>query len=434
LIDALERHRLKLEDLLTDGAASDATLPGKLESVFTQAGALAFDSATAPALRTAALRLYGFRPSLSGEDVQRLLALLEASTPPELRDAALQALRRSVSPEVPGLVLQNWSSRSPAMRSTLMPLLLSREAWALKLLSALEQGTVSGAEIAAPDRARFLKNADASIRSRAEKIFASLHPQRRSEVLAAYRETASLTGNAAAGAEVFTVNCSICHFIRGTGNAVGPDISPFRNKAVPEFLEAILDPNAVIEPRFLNYIVGLKDGSFAAGIITNETANSLTLAQPAGLKQTILRSEIQEIKPSPVSLMPEGLEAAIKPQQMADLIAWLKGGAPRPFGSSTAESAAAARAEFGKAQANGLAKITAASLLFDYTSWLGTLPPDGRQVPRGMANSARSGGTPHRRKTDVPLPGRAGLRAGAGGNLHPQARWKGLPGVRSGGQ
>ncbi|HWB02013.1 MAG TPA: neutral/alkaline non-lysosomal ceramidase N-terminal domain-containing protein [Verrucomicrobiales bacterium] len=374
LIDALDRRKMKLDDLLANGAANDAELPAKLESVFAQAGALAFANGTAPEMRLAALRLYGFRPVLTIEDLKRLLAILESSGQAELRNAALQSLRRSTSPELAPLVIANWASRSPAARAIMVDLLLSRDSMAAALLDALEKGTVSGAEIAVPNRDRLLKNAEPSIRTRAEKVFAALQPKRRSEVLAAYRETGKLTGNSTAGGDVFTVNCSICHFMRGTGNAVGPDLSPFRNKAVPEFLDAILDPNAVIEPRYLTYIVELKDGRFAAGIINNETANSLTLSQPAGLKQTILRSEIKEIKPSPVSLMPEGLEATIKPQQMADLIAWLKGGAPRPFGSSTAESAAAARAAFGPAQANGLTKVFAASLLFNYTSWLGTLP------------------------------------------------------------
>ncbi|MES2709456.1 MAG: hypothetical protein V4726_22850 [Verrucomicrobiota bacterium] len=225
-----------------------------------------------------------------------------------------------------------------------------------------------------PNRDRFLKNTDSAIRERAEKIFAAFQPRRRAEVLSAYRETAGLTGDAAGGAEIFRINCGICHALRGIGQAVGPDISLFRDKGVPEFLEAILDPNAVIEPRFLNYVVELKDGRFAAGIITGETANSLTLSMAAGQRQVLLRPEIREIKPSPVSLMPEGFEQSITPQRMADLIAFLKGGKPREFGSSTTESAAAARAAFGPAQADGAAKITAAAEVMDYTGWLGVLP------------------------------------------------------------
>ncbi|MES2707599.1 MAG: neutral/alkaline non-lysosomal ceramidase N-terminal domain-containing protein [Verrucomicrobiota bacterium] len=374
LIDALERRRLKLEDLIAGSATGDSALTAKLEGVFRQAGVLAFEEKTAPELRQASLRLYGFSPSLTPDDLKRLLGFFDSTAGPELRDTALQALRRHASPALAPLALQDWTLRSPATRSTFVDLLLSRESWTAELLAALEKGTVSGAEIAVPNRDRFLKNTDPAIRDRAEKVFAAFQPQRRAEVLAAYRETASLMGNAARGAEIFRINCGICHSLRGIGQAVGPDISLFRDKAVPEFLEAILDPNAVIEPRFLNYVVELKDGRFAAGIITSETANSLTLSMAAGQRQVLLRPEIREIKPSPVSLMPEGFEQSITPPQMADLIAFLKGGKPREFGGSTPESAAAARAAFGPEQANGAARITAASTHFAYTSWLGVLP------------------------------------------------------------
>ncbi|RYD34590.1 MAG: c-type cytochrome, partial [Verrucomicrobiaceae bacterium] len=374
LIDALDRRRLKLEDLIADSVSGDSTLTAKLEGVFRQAGVLAFEGKTEPELRQAALRLYGFSPSLTADDLKRLLGFFDSAAGPELRDTALQALRRNASPVLAPLALQDWTLRSPATRSTFVDLLLSRETWTAELLAALEKGTVSGAEIAVPNRARFLKNTDPAIRDRAEKIFAAFQPQGRAEVLAAYKETAGLTGNAARGAEIFQTNCGICHSLRGIGQAVGPDISLFRDKAVPEFLEAILNPNAVIEPRFLNYVVELKDGRFAAGIISSETANSLTLSMAAGQRQVLLRPEIKEIKPSPVSLMPEGFEQSITPPQMADLIAFLKGGKPREFGSSTPESAAAAHAAFGPAQANGAVRITAAATLFDYTSWLGMLP------------------------------------------------------------
>ena len=374
LIDALERRDWKLEDLMAGGDSGGPGLSGKLDGILAQAGRLAFDEATAPDLRRTALRLYGFGAALSAPDWQRLLALFASAPDPGLRDTALQALRRHAGPGFAVLVLQNWTSHPPATRAALAGLLLSRDIWTADLLGAMEKGVVSGMEIAIPDRGRFLNNQNASIRSRAEKVFAALRPEHRAEVLAAYRETASLTGSRTRGAEVFQLNCSICHFLRGTGHAVGPDISLFRGKAVPEFLEAILDPNAVIEPRFLNYMVELKDGRFAAGIITGETANSLTLVQPGGQRQSILRPEIKEIQPSPVSLMREGFEQNISPWQMADLIAYVKGGQPSHFGSATPGSAAAAKVDFGQAQANGVARVTAASTLFDYPSWLGTLP------------------------------------------------------------
>ena len=84
------------------------------------------------------------------------------------------------------------------------------------------------------------------------------------------------------------------------------------------------DPNAVIEPKFAAYEVETKDGRSLHGVVKNETATSLSVAQANGLEEKVLRSEIKKLRASTLSLMPEGLEQAIAPQDMADLIAWLK--------------------------------------------------------------------------------------------------------------
>ena len=87
---------------------------------------------------------------------------------------------------------------------------------------------------------------------------------------------------------------------------------------------AILDPNAAINPNFLAYNIDTKDGRSLTGIIKGETASSLTVVQGGGVVETLLRSDLQEIRASQLSLMPEGLEQSMAAQDLADLIAWLK--------------------------------------------------------------------------------------------------------------
>jgi putative heme-binding domain-containing protein len=69
-----------------------------------------------------------------------------------------------------------------------------------------------------------------------------------------------------------------------------------------------------------------KDGRALYGVIASETATTLVLAQPGGNRETVLRTDIASLTSAERSLMPEGLEQSITPQQMADLIAYLKGG------------------------------------------------------------------------------------------------------------
>src|SRR5439155_5535462 len=229
-------------------------------------------------------------------------------------------------------------------------------------------------EVPLPSRQRLLKHETALIRERAAKLFALPPSASRAEVLAKYQQVASLNGAPERGAEHFDKNCSSCHAWRGHGHAVGPNLGEFAGKSMADFLVAILDPNAAINPNFLAYNIETKDGRTLSGIVKGETASSLTLVQGGGVVENILRSDIQEIRASQLSLMPEGLEQSLAPQYVADLIAWIKQGAPSLFGSSTAEQAVRARAEFLKPGSNGLAKIISASEQLNYPGWLGRLP------------------------------------------------------------
>src|SRR5688572_23465110 len=63
------------------------------------------------------------------------------------------------------------------------------------------------------------------------------------------------------------------------------------------------------------------------GVIKNETATSLSFASGNGITETVFRSNLRKLRVLSLSLMTEGLETAITPEQMADLIAYVRGGA-----------------------------------------------------------------------------------------------------------
>ena len=76
-------------------------------------------------------------------------------------------------------------------------------------------------------------------------------------------------------------------------------------------------------PNFVGYTVETRDGRTLDGIITDESAASLTLKRAEGVTETVLRRDIAQISGSGLSLMPEGVESAVTVEQMADLIAFL---------------------------------------------------------------------------------------------------------------
>ena len=159
---------------------------------------------------------------------------------------------------------------------------------------------------------------------RARKIFAAARSNR-SAVLKEYEKVAQMKGDPNKGATLFQQNCTTCHRFKGQGTDLAPELGMVANKTVEALLVAILDPNQAIEERYIAYTATTKDGREINGIIATETANSITLRSPGGIEETILRANLKDISSSALSLMPEGLEAVLPPQAMADLIAYILG-------------------------------------------------------------------------------------------------------------
>jgi putative membrane-bound dehydrogenase-like protein len=156
-----------------------------------------------------------------------------------------------------------------------------------------------------------------------ELIRLRVDPVDRQSVLANYQSSLALKGKLDRGKDVFTRSCSLCHSVNGIGFAFGPDLATLRTKPVDYWIQNILAPDAVVEPKYISHTVELNDGRIFAGVIKEETATSITLIQSANLNGTILKTDVKKVTPSKVSLMPSNLDKTISPQDMADLIAFL---------------------------------------------------------------------------------------------------------------
>jgi putative membrane-bound dehydrogenase-like protein len=315
ILDALDRKKLKL-----------TSVPGheRMEPLFAAARAATAEGNTGEAAREAALRLFGRHPAQADAEAKQLVALLGPALSDRMQKAVFNALARGRSAQTPALLLANWSTRTVAERQGIINLLTSRETWAGQLLDALERGTVAAGEIPVASRQALARHPNAALRDRAAKLFPA-GGSNRAEVLAKYDAVHRLAGDGARGATVFEANCASCHAYLGRGHELGPNLSAYRTKATADFLAAILDPNAAMDARYTVYDVELKDGRSLTGLITSESANSLVLGMAGGAKETILRSDIAVLRASPLSLMPEGLEAVLQPQDIADLIEFIRG-------------------------------------------------------------------------------------------------------------
>ncbi|WP_050030048.1 PVC-type heme-binding CxxCH protein [Verrucomicrobium sp. BvORR034] len=150
------------------------------------------------------------------------------------------------------------------------------------------------------------------------------NPDRARVVKEYLAKVAGLEGNVDRGEKVYQKACIACHQLGHAGVEVGPNLATVAAKPVEQLMEAILDPNRAVEHRNATTRVTKKDGSILAGLIAAETPGAISLRLPGGVDLPVLRSEIGSMKTLPISLMPDGLESIISPQDMADLLARLR--------------------------------------------------------------------------------------------------------------
>lgn len=272
--------------------------------------------------RVAAIRT--LKLSTFDAEAKRLGELLDLRQPGEVQSAVLETLGDYADEDVAPLIVEKWRSFSPLVRAQATETLLSRKAWILAFLAAVEERTIARGDVS-PARIELLrKHPTKEISSRTRELFGtSIDGGQRADVVASYQSSLQLEGDAARGKAVFRKVCSACHRLEGVGTAVGADLKAIRNRGLQAVLLNVLDPNREVKPRFLAYVVVLKNGKSVTGMIESETANSLTIRRPDGTQTEIRRSEIDELSSTGLSFMPEGLEKQIDQQAMADLLSYL---------------------------------------------------------------------------------------------------------------
>ncbi len=220
-------------------------------------------------------------------------------------------------------LLAAWPALSPRLRAEATEVLFARAERLRALLTAAESGSLSLAELDPIRLQSLAKHSDAEIRSRAEPLLAKLKVGSRQETVDVYRDALAARGDLSRGRQVFQKVCAACHRLDGVGHEIGPSLASFRNRGAEAILVNVLDPNREVNPQYLNYVLVTADGRSMTGMITAETANSVTLRRAENVTDTVDRSDIDELRSSGMSLMPEGLEKQIDPAAMADLLTYL---------------------------------------------------------------------------------------------------------------
>ncbi|MFO1062437.1 MAG: PVC-type heme-binding CxxCH protein [Pirellulales bacterium] len=258
-------------------------------------------------------------------ETRRTLAekLFVPTTPEPLQSAAAESLLWADPGAGLEFLLPKLRSMTPTLKQKTLTAVVRYSQSLDRVATALEKKEIATSEIAPEVRQQLTALPDKKLQARFKQLLNTASADR-AQVIDRYRPAVADAGDKALGSAVFQKVCAQCHRIGETGSDVGPPLKQLGDKSPEQLLDIILDPNREVDPKFLGYSALLEDGRVISGIIREESAGQIVMAEAGGKLHTLARAEITRLQSSGLSLMPVGLEEQISPEQMRNLIAFLK--------------------------------------------------------------------------------------------------------------
>ncbi len=273
------------------------------------------------------------QPALPG-----ILALL--GEPGPLRAGALRGLAQYNNPEIAGAILGAYGKLASDEKRDAIAALAMRPASAHALLAAVDRGGVQRTDLSAPVARQLQDLKDPAIDTWLAKNWGAVRTTSAEKQKEIARYKAFLTpqvmaqGDPSHGRALYAQTCAVCHTLFGAGGKIGPEL-PGAFEDIDYLLQNILDPNAIIGKDYQQTVATTKGGQTVVGIVAAEDSSSVTLKSLAG-PVILQRADIAQLTLLEISLMPEGLLAAMKENDVRDLFAYLRRHGPVPMLASAA--------------------------------------------------------------------------------------------------
>jgi len=261
-----------------------------------------------------------------------IVSIVESSSVPDVQIAAMTALQAYDQPQVGEKLVALIDRLSGEPRSVAVSLLASRPSWTRALLAAIDAGKVSPSSVPLSVVQRMALHADASIEKSLNKHWDGLKgsnsDELRKKLLEITAQLANGTGNPYKGKLLYKTHCGKCHVLFEEGGLIGPNLTQYKRDDLATMLVNIVNPSLQIREGFEPFIILTGDGLALNGFIADQDNRIIVLRTADGQTIVVPRDDIESMRASPTSIMPEGLLNNLSEQEVRDLFAYLRATQP----------------------------------------------------------------------------------------------------------
>jgi len=279
------------------------------------------DSSVAAAQRCSTLSL------LLGQQNQEASQLLKVLIDePALTLSAIRGYAVVRNDEAPAVLISRYSKLNTQEQRAVVETLASRKAYAEALLEALKMNQIQPTSIPV-QVARSLKNL---LGKKFTDVYGALPVvgAEREHLIKKYkklcRPSAVAAVNASRGRAVFQKTCAACHVLYGEGGKVGPELTGANRANLDYILLNSVYPSLDVPHAYRTVSVLTVDGRVVNGVLAEEDDTKIVLRTPEQPRVVIAKEDIDFRKISPQSMMPDGQLDAMKPQEVIDLVKYLR--------------------------------------------------------------------------------------------------------------
>jgi putative membrane-bound dehydrogenase-like protein len=259
-----------------------------------------------------------------------LLKVLAGANPEALFVEAIRALGEIGGDVVADDLLRLWPRLTQNSKAAAADVLVSRRRWAIELLSAIEAKQINALELPITAVRSLGDSKDDFIRERAAQAIGRIRPANADkQKIIEEKKAMILKGgppDLKAGHEAARKTCFVCHKLNGEGADVGPDLTGVGRSSLDALLVNVIDPNLVIGKGYENVVIEKKDGQTVSGRMVENTDSRVKLLSAGPKEEVVAKSDIENMRVSDVSVMPEGLEQTISNQDFRNLILFILNG------------------------------------------------------------------------------------------------------------